>query len=113
VEFINRQIMVLLRALVCAPNHGTKSWYFWSEIQNIGTVQFIINQRISRETKSSAFSLTFGDLDKVYMKLPKDTYANSAGDEYGKLLKVNLTSLRATAASCIASNEYNTSVQEQ
>ena len=102
VEVINRQIMVLLRALVC-DRHIQNNW---SEIQNIGTVQFIINQHISTETKSSAFSLTFGDLDEVYMKLPEDTDANLAGDEYVELLKVNLTSLRATAASCIASNEY-------
>ena len=78
----------------------------WSEIQNIGTVQFIINQHISTETKSSAFNLTFGDLDDIYMKLPDNVDANSAGDEYVELLKVNLTSLRETAAACIASNEY-------
>jgi hypothetical protein len=102
VEVINRHIMVLLRALVC-DRHIQNNW---SEIQNIGTVQFIINQHISTETKSSAFSLKFGDLDEVYMKLPEDTDANLTGDEYVELLKVNLTSLRATAASCIASNEY-------
>jgi len=81
VEVINRQIMVLLRALVC-DRHIQNNW---SEIQNIGTVQFIINQHISTETKSSAFSLTFGDLDEVYMKLPEDTDANLAGDEYVEL----------------------------
>jgi len=87
--------MVLLRALVC-DRHIQNNW---SEIQNIGTVQFIIDQHISTETKSR-------DLDKVYMKLPEDTDANLAGDEFVELFKVNLTSLRATAASCIASNEY-------
>jgi hypothetical protein len=40
------------------------------------------------------------------MKLPKDADANSTGDEYVELLKVDLSSLRANAASCIASNEY-------
>jgi hypothetical protein len=66
--------MVLLRALVC-DRHIQNNW---SEIQNIGTVQFIINQHISTETKSR-------DLDKVYMKLPEDTDANLAGDEYVEL----------------------------
>jgi hypothetical protein len=105
VEVINRQIIVLLRALVCDRQIQDN----WSEIQNIGTVQFIINEHISRETNSSAFNLTFGDLDEIYMKLPADDEFNSASDEYVRLLANNLKSLRQTAADCIAGNEYQRS----
>ncbi len=58
--------MVLLRALVCDRQIQSN----WSEIQNIGTVQFIINEHVSTETSTSAFSLTFGELDEIYMRLP-------------------------------------------
>ena len=102
VEVINRQIMVLLRALVCDRLIQNN----WSEIQNIGTVQFIINQHICSETQTSAFNLTFGDLDSIYMQLPEDMDLSSSGDEYVKLLQGNLQSLRSTAAACIASKEY-------
>ena len=102
VEVINRQVMVLLRALVCDRYIQNN----WSEIQNIGTVQFIINQHISEETKTSAFNLTFGDLDHIYMQLPQDSDNNSASDDYVRLLQGNLQSLRETAATCIASKEY-------
>jgi hypothetical protein len=61
VEVINRQVMVLLRALVCDRQIQNN----WSEIQNIGTVQFIINEHVSSETSTSAFSLTFGDNDQI------------------------------------------------
>ena len=53
-EVIYRQVMVLLRALVCDR-----------QIQNIGTVQFIINEHVSTEISNSAFSLTFGELDEI------------------------------------------------
>ena len=61
VEVINRQGVVLLRALVCDRQIQNN----WSEIQNIGTVQFISNEHISTETSTSAFSLTFGELDEI------------------------------------------------
>jgi hypothetical protein len=70
--------MVLLRALVC----DTQIQNNWSEIQNIGTVQFIINEHVSIETSTSTFSLTFGELDEIYMRLPEDKDLNSAGDDY-------------------------------
>ena len=60
---------------------------------NFGTFQFIINEHISRETNSSAFNLTFGDFDEIYMKLPADDGFNSASDEYVRLLANNLKSL--------------------
>jgi hypothetical protein len=75
--------MVLLRALVCDRQIQDN----WSEIQNIGTVQFIINEHISRETNSSAFNLTFGDVDEIYMKLPADDGLNSANDEFVRTAK--------------------------
>ncbi len=78
VEVINRQVMVLLRALVCDRQIQNN----WSEIQNIGTVQFIINEHVSIETSTSTFSLTFGELDEIYMRLPEDKDLNSAGDDY-------------------------------
>jgi hypothetical protein len=61
VEVINRQVMVLLRALVCDRQIQNN----WSEIQNIGTVQFIIIEHVSTETSTSACSLTFGELDEI------------------------------------------------
>ncbi len=97
--------MVLLRALVCDRQIQDN----WSEIQNIGTVQFIINEHICCETNSSAFNLTFGDLDEIYMKLPADDGLNSANDEFVRLLASNLKSLRETATNCIASKEYQRS----
>ena len=102
VEVINRQVMVLLRALVCDRQIQNN----WSEIQNIGTVQFIINEHVSTETSTSAFSLTFGELDEIYMRLPDNKDLNTAGDDHVSLLRVNLESLRKTAAECIASKEY-------
>ena len=94
--------MVLLRALVCDRLIQNN----WSEIQNIGTVQFIINQHICSETQTRAFNLTFGDLDSIYMQLPEGMDLSSAFDEYVKLLQGNLQSLRSTAAACIASKKY-------
>ena len=70
--------MVLLRALVCDRLIQNN----WSEIQNIGTVQFIINEHVCTETQTSAFNLTFGDLDSIYMQLPADSELNSSGDDY-------------------------------
>jgi len=61
VEIINRQVMVLLHALVCDRLIQNN----WSEIQNIGTVQFIINEHVCTETQTSAFNLTFGDTGKL------------------------------------------------
>jgi len=98
VEVINRQVMVLLRALVCDRQIQNN----WSQIQNIGTVQFIINEHISTETSTSAFSLTFDKLDEIYMRFPEDKDLNSAENDYVSLL----ISLRETAAACIASKEY-------
>ena len=40
------------------------------------------------------------------MQLPQDSDNNSASDDYVKLLQNNLQSLRETAATCIASKEY-------
>ncbi len=60
---IYRQVMVLLRALV----YDRLIQNNWSEIQNIGTVQFIINEHVCTETQTSAFNLTFDDLDSIYM----------------------------------------------
>ena len=40
------------------------------------------------------------------MRLPEDKDINSAGDDYVSLLRAKLTSLRETAAACIASKEY-------
>ena len=97
--------MVLLRALVC----DTQIQNNWSEIQNIGTVQFIINKHISRETATSAFNLFFGDLDDIYMKLPADDGLNYASDEYVNLLASNLRSPIETATNFIASKEYQRS----
>ena len=94
--------MVLLRALVCDRQIQNN----WSEIQNIGTLQFIINEHVSTETSTSAFSLTFGELDKIYMRLPDNKDLSSAGDDYVSLLRANLESFRKTAAACIASKEY-------
>jgi len=94
--------MVLLRALVCDRQIQNN----WSEIQNIGTVQFIINEHVSTETSTSAFSLTFGELDKIYVRLPDNKDLSSAGDDYVSLLRANLESLRKTAAACITSKEY-------
>ena len=94
--------MVLLRALVCDRLIQNN----WSEIQNIGTVQFIINKHVCTETQTSAFNLTFGDLNSIYMHLPADSDLNSSGADYVKILKDNLQSLRATATACIASKEY-------
>ena len=94
--------MVLLRALVCDRLIQNN----WSEIQNIGTVQFIINEHVCTETQTSAFNLTFGDLDSIYMQLPADSDLNTSGDDYVKILKNNLQSLRATATACIASKEF-------
>ena len=88
VGVINRQVMVLLCALVCNRLIQNN----WSEIQNIGTVQFIINEHVCTETKTSAFNLTFGDLDSIYMQLPADSDLNSSGDDYVKILKDNLQS---------------------
>ena len=94
--------MVLLRALVCDRQIQNN----WSQIQNIGTVQFIINEHISTETSTSAFSLTFDELDEIYMRFPEDKDLNSAENDYVSLLRANLISLRETAAACIASKEY-------
>jgi hypothetical protein len=80
VEVINRQVMVCDRQI---QNN-------WSEIQNIGTLQFIINQHVSTETSTSAFSLTFGELDEIYMRLPDNKDLNTAGDDYVSLLRANL-----------------------
>jgi hypothetical protein len=92
VEVINRQVMVLLRALVCDRQIQNN----WSEIQNIGTVQFIINEHVSTETSTSAFSLTFGELDEIYMRLPDNKDLNTADDDYASLLRANLESPRKT-----------------
>jgi hypothetical protein len=40
------------------------------------------------------------------MRLPADSDLNTSGDDYVKILKDNLQSLRATATACIASKEY-------
>jgi hypothetical protein len=85
---IYRQVMVLLRALV----YDRLIQNNWSEIQNIGTVQFIINEHVCTETQTSAFNLTFDDLDSIYMQLPADSDLNTSGDDYVKILKDNLQS---------------------
>ena len=95
--------MVLLRALVCDRQIQNN----WSEIQNIGTVQFIINEHVSTETSTSAVSLTFGELDEIYMRLSDNKDLNTAGDDYVSLLRANLESLWKTATECIASKEYH------
>jgi hypothetical protein len=77
--------MVLLRALVCDRQIQNN----WSQIQNIGTVQFIINEHISTETSTSAFSLTFDKLDEIYMRFPEDKDLNSAENDYVSLLRAN------------------------
>ena len=42
------------------------------------------------ETQTSAFNLTLGDLNSIYMQLPRDSDLNSSGDDYVKILKDNL-----------------------
>lgn len=71
-------IMVLLRALAFDRLMQND----WSKVQNIDTVQLIINEQVC----TSDFNLTFGDLDSVYMQLLAKADLNSSGNYYLKIL---------------------------
>ena len=94
VEPTNRESMQHLRALV----NDKRMRKQWSRAENLGLVEFALNDRIHSETGCSAFELTFGTREAKYFALPDVQDSSVISHEWLRQLNDNLRVVREVSA---------------
>jgi hypothetical protein len=93
VERTNKEVLRFLSTLV----NTERLKKIWAKPHVMGTVQFLLNEAINKETGVSPFEYVFGSVDYTYFKLPEAGEERVKTGTYLQILNDNLKVIREEA----------------